>query len=55
MKDFINILVTLILTGFVIGVAFLQVNYGDAWFTAFFPLTLLLFLWGVKLSNDYKN
>ena len=55
MKHFINILVILILTGFTVGVTFLQVNYGEAWFISYIPLIVMMFVWGIKLDNDYKN
>ena len=56
MKHFINILVILILTGFTIGIAILQVNNpNDVWFLGFIPLCIFMFLWGLKLDNEYKN
>ena len=56
MKHFINLLVILILTGFAIGIAYLQVSYPTgAWFIAYIPLCVFMFLWGMKLDNDYKD
>jgi len=56
MKHFINILVILILTGFAIGIAILQVNNpNDKWFLAYVPLCIFMFLWGLKLYDDYKD
>lgn len=55
MKHLINILVILILTGFVIGIAYLQVkNMDSAWFVAFMPTVVMMFCWGIKLNGDYK-
>jgi hypothetical protein len=53
MKNFMYLLVTLILTGFAIGIAYLQVNYGGEWHMAFVPLTVMYFCWGVVLANKY--
>jgi hypothetical protein len=56
MKHFINILVILILTGFVIGVAYLQaIHPKDVWFLAYIPLCMFMLLWGFKLESDYKD
>ena len=56
MKHFINLLVILILTGFAIGIAYLQVSYPTgAWFIAYLPICVFMFLWGMKLDNDYKD
>jgi hypothetical protein len=56
MKHIINLLVLLILTGFAIGVAYLQVsNPGDVWFIAYLPLTIMMVMWGFKLESDYKD
>jgi hypothetical protein len=54
MKHFINILVLLILTFFAIGLAYLQVNYGENWYVAFVPLCIFMLLWGIKLFDDYE-
>jgi hypothetical protein len=53
MKHFINIFVLLILVGFVVGVTFLQITYGEAWFIAYIPLLFATFFWGIKLVDDY--
>jgi hypothetical protein len=56
MKHIINLLVILILTGFSVGIAYLQVNNPkDVWFLAYLPLCIFMFLWGLKLDGDYKN
>ena len=56
MKHFINIFVTLILTGFAVGISYLQLMTPDgAWCLLFIPLIVMMILWGVKLDNDYKN
>lgn len=55
MKNFIYLLVTLILTGFAIGIAYLQVNYGGKWHIAFLPLTIMCFCWGAVLATEYSN
>lgn len=55
MKNFIYLLVTLILTGFGVGIAYLQVNYGGKWHVAFFPLTIMYFAWGDVLVGEYSN
>lgn len=55
MKHLINILVILILTGFAIGIAYLQVKDREsAWFIAFMPVTVMMLCWGNKLNDDYK-
>jgi hypothetical protein len=55
MRNFIYLLITLILTGFVIGIAYLQVTYGEGWFIAFIPLCLFIFLWGIKITDEYSD
>jgi hypothetical protein len=55
MKDFFYLLVTLILTGFAIGIAYLQVTYGEAWFIAYLPLIIMFFCWGVVIADEYSN
>jgi hypothetical protein len=53
MKHFINIFVLLILVGFIVGVTFLQITYGEAWFIAYIPLLFATLFWGIKLADDY--
>jgi hypothetical protein len=53
MKHFINLLVTLILTFFAIGIAYLQVTYFQFWFLLYLPLIIMMVLWGLKLDKDY--
>jgi hypothetical protein len=55
MKNFMYLLITLILTGFGIGVAYLQVNYGEAWFLAFIPLMIMYFAWGIVIADEYSS
>lgn len=55
MKDFMYLLVTLIITGFAIGLAYLQVVYGEAWFLGFIPLTFLFFVWGLAIIEEYSS
>ena len=54
MKNFLNVFVILILVGLIIGTAWLQVVYGEAWFIGFLPLAVMSFAWGVKISQDYE-
>lgn len=55
MKHVINILVILILTGFAVGIAYLQMNdVKSAWFIAYLPISIFMFLWGLKLNDNYK-
>ena len=55
MKHLINILVILILTGFAIGLAYLQITYTEqAWFIAYLPLSVFMLMWGIKLNEDYR-
>jgi len=52
MKHFINLLVILILTGFAVGIAYLQVLHPkDVWFLAYIPLCGFMLLWGFKLES----
>ncbi len=53
MKHFINILITLILTGFAIGIAYLQVNYEGVWFFLYLPLLIIMMLWGDQIIEKY--
>jgi uncharacterized membrane protein YccC len=56
MKHIINLLVILILTGFAVGIAYLQVLHPkDVWFLAYIPLCGFMLLWGLKLDGDYKD
>lgn len=56
MKHFINILVILILTGFVVGIAYLQVTHPkDVWSLGYIPLCVFMVLWGFKLDGDYRD
>ncbi len=53
MKHFINIFVLIILVAFIVGVTFLQITYGEAWFIGYLPLMFLSLFWGIKLYEDY--
>lgn len=54
MKDFINVLVILILTGFAIGISYVQINNAGPWGLLFLPLFILMLLWGEKIYENYK-
>lgn len=51
MKHFINIFVLLILVGFIVGVTFLQITYGEAWFIGYIPLLFASLFLGNKISR----
>lgn len=55
MKNFMYLLITLILTGFGIGIAYLQVNYGKAWFVCYIPLMIMYFAWGMVIVDEYSK
>ena len=55
MKHFMYLLITLILTGFAIGIAYLQVTYGEGWFLNYIPLIIMYFAWGVVIVNEYSK
>jgi uncharacterized membrane protein (Fun14 family) len=56
MKDFLTVLITLILSGFAIGIAYLSVNYTEPYGVLYIPWTILVLLWGLVLSDYYfKN
>jgi len=59
MKHFINILVILILTGFAVGIAWLQYHTTKDspfwWWLLYIPLLILMIAWGNKLNEDYKD
>ena len=54
MKNFLNVFVLIILVGLIVGTAWLQVTYGEAWSIGFVPLIFMSFMWGIKIDNDYK-
>lgn len=55
MKNFVNILVTFILTGFTIGLTLVQINNIEYDFGLLYvPLIIAMFAWGAKLDQDYK-
>ena len=53
MKHFINVFVLLVLIAFIVGVTYLQLNYGEPWFIAYLPLILGITAWLTKLTDDY--
>lgn len=53
MKHFINIFITLLIVGMAIGVSYLQSTNEGPWFFLFFPLIIMMFFWGKKLTDDY--
>lgn len=56
MKDFFNILVTIILCGFAIGISYLQYNQKPSfWALLFLPWIGFAIAWGVKIHKDYKD
>jgi Ni,Fe-hydrogenase I cytochrome b subunit len=54
MKHFIDVLIILILTGFAIGIAYLQVNNNGPWGVLFLPLFILMLLSGEKIYENYE-
>ena len=53
-KDFINILLILILTGFAVGITYLQyLQMEYAWALLYLPLIVLMIMLGLKLHDDY--
>ena len=53
-KDFINILLILILTGFAVGITYLQyLQIECAWSLLYLPLIVLMIMLGLKLHDDY--
>lgn len=55
MKDFMCLLITLILTAFSVGIAYLQVTYGKNWGSLFLPLIVMYFFWGAIIAKKYSN
>lgn len=58
-KNFINVLVIIILSIFTIGLTVLYVNPSNVDIRCglgamYIPLCLFILLWGMKLDNDYK-
>ena len=53
-KDFINILLILIITGFAVGITYVQLLYiTKPWGTLYILWFILVILLGNKLKNDY--
>ena len=53
-KDFINILLILVLTGFAVGITYLQyLQIEYAWSLLYLPLIVLMIMLGLKLHDDY--
>jgi hypothetical protein len=58
MKNFINVLVIIILTGFAIGTTWIcyhDTNENSMWAVLYLPLFIFMVAWGIKLDKDYKN
>lgn len=54
-RDFVNILVIFILTGFVVGICWLQLHdLKSPWGLLFLPWSIFALLWGAKLNRDYE-
>jgi hypothetical protein len=56
MKHFINILVILLLFASAVGIAY-EVNISpkeSVWGVLYFPLFVMMLLWGEKLYKDYR-
>lgn len=54
MKHFINVLVILILTGFAIGITYVQINNPGPWGLLFIPLFILMLLCGERIYENYE-
>ena len=53
MKDFLNILIVLILTAFAIGISYMQfIQLKSFWGVLYIPWFILAILWGIKMNND---
>jgi len=56
MKHFINILGLLILVFFAVGVTYVQLlDMKYLWHLLYLPIFVLLLLWGIKITDDYRN
>ena len=56
MKDFLSLLITIILSAFAVGTAFLSVNYDMLFIILIVPWVILALLWGDVLFKSYfKN
>jgi hypothetical protein len=54
MKDFLNIFITIILVGFVVGITYLQYHQPEmVWFILYIPWLALAIAWGIKINKDY--
>jgi hypothetical protein len=53
MKHIINLLITLILTGFAVGIAWLAWNDTFAWGVLYIPWFVLTILWGNHITKTY--
>lgn len=55
MKDFFNIFIVIILTGFAIGISYMQYTQVDRlWGLLYLPWIIIAIAWGIKINNDYK-
>ena len=56
MKDFLNVFVILILTGFTVGIAYIQlIDAKTPWSLLYVPDIVFLLMWGIKINDDYKH
>lgn len=56
MKDFLNLIITLALIGFAVGLTLTQINDPDGkWGLLYIPLIILYVLWGCYLNDNYKK
>ena len=56
MKDFLNIFITIMLVGFVVGITYVQYCQPKmAWGILYLPWFVLAIAWGVKINKDYGD
>lgn len=54
MKDFLNVLIVLILTGLTLAIGIAQFYQPkQLWGMLFLPMIALFILWGAKICDDY--
>ena len=54
MKHFINVLIILILTGFAIGITYVQLNNNGPWGVLYLPLFILMLLSGERIYENHE-
>ena len=55
MKDFLNIFITVIITGFAIGISYMQYTQPKMfWGFLYLPWLILAIAWGNKINKDYE-